>query len=41
MNRKRSAGSRRDFLKQGAARSVVWSARPDEKIFTWDMKIKL
>jgi peptide/nickel transport system substrate-binding protein len=24
----------------GAARNVVWSARPDEKIFTWEMKIK-
>ncbi|MGE5819761.1 MAG: ABC transporter substrate-binding protein [Deltaproteobacteria bacterium] len=24
----------------GVARNVVWSARPDEKIFTWEMKIK-
>ena len=24
----------------GAARNVVWNARPDENIFTWDMKIK-
>ena len=24
----------------GAARNVVWSARPDEKICSWDMKIK-
>ena len=24
----------------GAARNVVWSPRPDEKIFTWEMKIK-
>ncbi len=24
----------------GAARNVAWSARPDEKIFSWEMKIK-
>jgi ABC-type transport system substrate-binding protein len=24
----------------GAARNVVWNARPDEKICSWDMKIK-
>ncbi len=24
----------------GVARNVVWRARPDEKIFTWEMKIK-
>ncbi|TAJ82634.1 twin-arginine translocation signal domain-containing protein [bacterium] len=24
----------------GAARNVVWKARPDEKIFVWDMKIR-
>jgi hypothetical protein len=24
----------------GAARNVAWSARPDEKIFTWEMKIR-
>ncbi len=24
----------------GAARTVVWKARPDEKIWSWDMKIK-
>ena len=24
----------------GVARNIVWSARPDEKIFTWEMKIK-
>ena len=24
----------------GVARNVIWSARPDEKIFTWEMKIK-
>ena len=24
----------------GAARNVAWSARPDEKIFAWEMKIK-
>ncbi len=24
----------------GAARNVTWSARPDEKICSWDMKIK-
>jgi peptide/nickel transport system substrate-binding protein len=24
----------------GVARNVAWSARPDEKIFTWEMKIK-
>lgn len=24
----------------GTARNVAWSARPDEKIFTWEMKIK-
>ena len=24
----------------GAARNIVWNARPDEKICSWDMKIK-
>jgi ABC-type transport system substrate-binding protein len=24
----------------GVARNVLWKARPDEKIFAWDMKIK-
>jgi hypothetical protein len=24
----------------GVARNVVWRARPDEKIFTWETKIK-